>query len=592
MGATKDQSLVINSDGNTLVCALPGSGKTYVLIALTEKLLASDKDYSIHLLTFTDAGRVELTERLHKTLSTRDLSRVIVSTFHSTALSMTKKKLNRRLLMNNELTLFDQSVLNEADHLDLVCRDSIKVHALQRLFDEMGRKQNHEEDYSHTDIALYELYKTMMYNQGKTDFNIICQLAVSWLAQNEIEPVRATHILVDEFQDTDELQYMWLREHALKGKKLVVVGDDDQAIYSFRGGQGYSNMVAFQQEFDADAYVLRDCFRCSKEVLKKAGKLITYNNPNRIDKPMNAVREDVGTVTIVKAGSPDNQLDLIYNAISQSPHTWAVIARNNIMLDAVEGIIQGHNIPYNRKGGKSFFDGVAPYSLIQLSAVITGRYDEQTLQRALSSIALPTVEITRLIQSCRQANCTFGNLKASDIGNNRDAIKLHALAEGWQDIPAGQEERKKIYMEKVVKILQFHLDKRDMKHAEAIGKVIGARNWESLGESIKKLAASLDGRKKRNDGDTEPKLTLITMHSSKGLQFDNVWITCAEDGGIPSKEALTEGKEEEERRLLYVAMTRAIYNLHMSYAVKPSVFLYEIDEERVHDLESNENDTN
>jgi superfamily I DNA/RNA helicase len=219
--------------------------------------------------------------------------------------------------------------------------------------------------------------------------------------------------------------------------------------------------------------------------------------------------------------------------------------------------------------------------------VITGRYDEQTLQRALSSIALPSAEIASLIQSCKQANCTFGNLKASDIGNNRDAIKLHALAEAWQDIPAGQEYSKQNYMEKVVKLLQFHLDKRDMKHAEAIGKVIGARNWESLGESIKKLAASLDGRKKRND-DTEPKLTLITMHSSKGLQFDNVWITCAEDGGIPSKEALAEGKEEEERRLLYVAMTRAIYNLHISYAVSPSMFLYEIDEERVHELESNE----
>lgn len=186
MGSTKDQGLVIERDDNTLVCALPGSGKTYVLVELTKRLLSRDGAYSVHLLTFTDAARVELTERMLHALTPRAMERVTISTFHSTALAMTRGKLNRRLLMANELMLFVKSVLNEADHLDLIDKFRFKVPDVVRLFDEMGRSQDLSKEYSDTEVALYELYKDMLIKQGKTDFNVVCQLSVSWLAQREI----------------------------------------------------------------------------------------------------------------------------------------------------------------------------------------------------------------------------------------------------------------------------------------------------------------------------------------------------------------------------------------------------------------------
>lgn len=587
MGSTKDQGLVIERDDNTLVCALPGSGKTYVLVELTKRLLSRDGAYSVHLLTFTDAARVELTERMLHALTPRAMERVTISTFHSTALAMTRGKLNRRLLMANELMLFVKSVLNEADHLDLIDKFRFKVPDVVRLFDEMGRSQDLSKEYSDTEVALYELYKDMLIKQGKTDFNVVCQLSVSWLAQREIPPVSATHILVDEFQDTDALQYMWLREHALLGKKLVVVGDDDQAIYSFRGGQGYDNMVAFQSEFNADAYVLRDCFRCSKEILNRAGMLIKFNNPDRIDKPMNAVREEQGTVKIIKSGTMDNQLNRILDAVSKEPHTWAVIARNNAILDRVETVIQGHGIEYNRRGGKSFFDGVAPYSLIQIASVISGKHDDHTLHRALAALSVPEAETARIIGLCRTAKTTFGGLKHAEIGHHADLQKFHSLAEGWHDIPAGREDAKRTYMQSIVKLLVIHLDKRDQKHAQVVGDVIAGRHWESLGESIAQLKSSLDSKKRKDQSEeAAPKLSLITMHSSKGLQFDNVWIVGSDTGTIPSKEALAGGKIAEERRLMYVAMTRAISSLTMSYTSEPSEFLYEVNNKRVVELES------
>lgn len=184
MSNTPDQESVINRDDNTLVCALPGSGKTYTLVELTANLLRKDSKYSVLLITFTDAARQELQERLRAKLVRKELDRCEISTFHSIALRMVKDVLGRQLIMGPKLSLFTRRVLEEAKFKGVNTLDLSDFDAMG-LFEKMGRSAEAIVKYSSAEQTLYALYRDMLEHEKLVDFSIICSLCVSWLSQEK-----------------------------------------------------------------------------------------------------------------------------------------------------------------------------------------------------------------------------------------------------------------------------------------------------------------------------------------------------------------------------------------------------------------------
>lgn len=571
MASTPDQASVISRDGHTLVCALPGSGKTYTLVELAVTLIRKNPEYTVLLITFTDAAKIELEERLRAKTEPYEMKRIEVSTFHSTALRMVKSKLGKRLIMGPQHSILVRRVLEHAEQSGINTFGLTEYDALS-LFEKMGRTIGAESGYGIEEQTLYSFYKDTLNREGVVDFSIVCSTAVSWLSQEEIAPLPFTHILADEYQDTDEIQYLWLYEHGIRGTKLYVVGDDDQSIYSFRGGQGYENMVRFQNDFDAEAYILRDCFRCGKEILARAAELISYNT-DRIEKPMNAARDEAGKVEFVWAGDKDNEINKLVDRVSEAPESWAVIARTNLSLDDVEAALKIYGIEYTRLGGRSIFDTTAAYGIVKILQLISGCSDDSSARQALGLLKIDQKALNNVTHAMVKKNIPFSHLPVAIVKNQGLLTSAHHVAEQWVDTT--NKQKKITLLNNALELLGRCYSKGELGIAKVVCNMLLNRENQSINESIKALAIRVDEPRRKKPNAGEPKLTLTTMHSAKGLQFDNVWIFRAEADCIPSPDSVAEGLVQEERRLMYVAMTRAIRQLCISFRSNPSEFIAE-----------------
>ena len=582
----REQQEVVDHDGHCLVVACPGSGKTRVIIEKMTHILSSIPKSRLCAVTFTRDAAIELKKRLADAVDKKLVwGRTRVGTFHSLAI--------RQLRASGQLG----KVASPAEQMAFVyraCMSSEEEVPMEEAVRIIETVKSSRSTVPEEDSPIYKAYANLLRQARVEDLYDVLKKSLTMMQAGQIIPYPVGYMLVDEFQDTDEIQLAWVLEHVKAGTKVTVVGDDDQSVYSFRRALGYAGMERFRVATNAQLIALGTNYRCRAEILDAGHELIRYNT-ERIDKALVAARGPGGSVRSMRfstrVAEAEGVIEQIWSDVIAAPENkrfkctvpagkWAVLARNRRALDGVEKALNERNIRYLRPPSDSIWNRAPFVQFIGLlRSLQTSAVDgiDQTL--AYSGIEQDQIDYLHANMQQDFWRIIDGELPALDDLPD-DAFKtlrdFARQASGWRKaLRAGN------YDLAICGASDWFSDRtRDPDDVELL---------KDLTKSICRLKGGLSQRvialTLSDDDDENPDgVSLMTMHGSKGLEFDNVWIIAAEDGVIPSKKNPV---YDEERRLMYVAMTRAKNNLFISSRVSVPVSPFVIEagyDPRVTDL--------
>jgi len=637
-----------------LIVAIPGAGKTHTSITAASNIIQDNPDNRLLMVTFTNAATKEISNRLARSLNPALLERVEVRTFASIMLEHAAfLRGKRKLLLGAEQSMYVNRVLQSSEvrlklmkalgypanynkHGRLIepFKEEDYIEAVSELsegFARVSRAYPEELSESPVDYA-YRQYKELLEKHQRVDLDLISKQLLDALLAGNIEPLSFTHIIVDEFQDSDYLQYIWLLMHWEAGSHVVVIGDDDQSIYGWRGAQGIENMASFLDQFNASQYSLQACFRCAPEILNFAGTLIDCNQ-QRIPKKMRSMAKPGGKVSVIEFQSHDLKKllsseeacallatqfganwrqegytlkdlnlkkdeqpeahKLVAAELSKEPGGWAVLARGNASLDLMEAALHELDVPTVRLGGKSIWDNESAVGLLNIMYGLCYANDPSILVNGLSWVG-ESEESLRDIHKQLKRTKSFELLNSMDSDWQPITKSLHAFALEFNNAPSESVGRLKDGF--------LRCFSQNLKNKAKVDAIEAKLNWmwrlvESysggMRERMARLYRASQKSNKKQQTQLEDGVVLSTMSSSKGLEWGKVWVIDVEERRSPSRitnkqyekymEGALEddveefqGKLEEERRLLYVAMTRAERELVVSFrAGRCSPFIYQ-----------------
>lgn len=560
------QERAVTAPGHCTILACPGSGKTRVLTERAIRLLSSHARGRLCAVTFTKDAATELKDRILPRCSPSAGKRIAVGTFHSIALSQLKRSGIVRKMPR---------LLTEGERLALL-RRCLACHSNKIQLDEavasIDKAKSSTATLSFSSLAIESVfndYQRTLEAENAMDFSDIMLRAVSLMESGDLAPLPIKWLLVDEAQDMDQVQLEWIKFHGLSGIEVTVVGDDDQSLYAFRHALGHQGLQDLTTTLCSTETTLSLNYRCSPNILLHAGKLIQHNKV-RAFKRIEPSRTTPGKVEVIRAADREDEAELVIDRIRHhvEDSKWAVLARTNAILDEFEVELSGSGIPYRRTGGKCVWDqklgstllgllksviddaptGVAnalAFAGASVSMLSMGHYKSSAggiefIDDRLQNEKL-TIEDRRLLSALRSGMKTWTHLQ----GKGRTDLVIHGVS-SWMK-PCCKDELMAQQLDRLVSTLV---------------KVPG-----SLAQRILLLSTPPSTKSACH-------IQLMTLHGSKGLEFDHVWIYGAEEGNLPH----TDSPEEEERRLMYVGMTRARNGLFISSALKegsPSRFIRE-----------------
>ncbi len=589
MGLTITQSEIVNAPlGAMLVTAGAGSGKTRVLTSRLLHLLRSGiPEKSIIALTFTNKAGNEMRERVEKLLG-RPFN-TFIGTFHSFCVRLLRKhsgKPNFSIYAtadtNKVLKEIIKELFKEVDsdlYKSAVCGLSKWKHdgiveftshhdALVKIFNTYREQLRKNNAYDFDDLLL----ETLDLLKNKPD---ICEKL-----QNYFQ-----YILVDEFQDTNEIQYEIVSLLAQKHRNIMVVGDEDQCIYSWRGAS-VENINRFRLDFpEARIYRLEENFRSSGNIVKLASDLVAKNS-NRIDKKLFSNIND-GLINYEDYYDDKQEAQGIISHILERRRnggTWsdcAILMRINALSRRFEETLRMYNIPYVVWGGFKFYERAEVKIVLDYLRLLVNSSDEVAL---FNVINFPKRGIGEACYAKIKAFAREHNLTAYQVVEQIELYDIGITAKTKNAIK---------YFANIIQQLQSLLKQGLITLADDLVDVTGLQAFyenekddsESRLENIYQLCGSIREYASSNptadlssylqsvtlaggeDPDATDHVVISTIHSAKGLEFKNVYIVGMEDGLFPSyKSQYNDAVLEEERRLLYVAITRAMRNLNISYA--------------------------
>ncbi|MBS0857167.1 MULTISPECIES: DNA helicase II [Tatumella] len=621
---------------NLLVLAGAGSGKTRVLVHRIAWLLTVENcsPYSIMAVTFTNKAAAEMRHRIEQVPGTSQ-GGMWIGTFHGLA---------HRLLRAHPLDAGlpqDFQILDSEDQLRLLKRlikamnlDDKQWPARQAMWYINGKKDEglrpkHIDSYGNpveqTWLKVYQAYQEACDRAGLVDFaELLLRAHELWLNKPHIlnhYRERFTNLLVDEFQDTNNIQYAWIRMLAGDSGKVMIVGDDDQSIYGWRGAQ-VENIQRFLTDFNGARTIrLEQNYRSTSNILKAANTLIA-NNQGRLGKQLWTEDGEGEPISLYCAF---NELDEARFVVGRIKH-WheqggaladcAILYRSNAQSRVLEEALLQSSLPYRIYGGMRFFERQEIKDALAYLRLISNRNDDAAFERVVNTptrgIGDRTLEVVR--QAARDRQLTLWQsareLLSEKALAGRAASALLRFIELVDSLSRETSELSlHVQTDRVVKdsglwmMYEQEKGEKGQTRIENLEELVTATrqfSYQDEDQDLMPLQAFLShAALEAGEGQADKwqdAVQLMTMHAAKGLEFSQVFIVGMEEGMFPSQMSLEEGgRLEEERRLAYVGVTRAMQKLTLTYAEsrrlygkevyhRPSRFIGEIPEDCVEEV--------
>ncbi len=617
------RAAAVHAEGPLLVLAGAGSGKTRVIVEKIAHLIGIGR-YSarrIAAITFTNKSAKEMRERVAKRLRAEDAAEVTICTFHALGLKFLQIE-HEHVGLKRNFSIFDADDAG-AQIKDLLGGSSAKPDDIEDMKNLISRaknaglspeqamaaaRSNREKDAA----MVYELYQTRLTSFNAVDFDDLIRLPVQVLEEHPDIALawreRIGYLLVDECQDTNDAQYRLLKQLAGPAGNFTCVGDDDQSIYAWRGANP-ENLQQMGVDYPKLQIIkLEQNYRCSNRVLRAANALIAHN-PHEHLKTLWSDQADGERIRVWECRNSEHEAEKVAAEIhflaTSRKIPWSdfcILFRGNFQSRPLEKAMQLVGVPYHLNGGTVFLERQEVKDTLAWLRLIVNPDDDTAFMRA--------------VQSPKRDVGASTLAKLAELASEKD-IPMAQAAESMGAL-AQLTPRAANSLSKFTDILRaLRLDMRQMSSGDLVRRVAKdsgllaelrhaakdtagyerrANNLEELaswfesgprGASAADMAAQLAliSRNDKDDGGNQ--VRMMTLHASKGLEFPYVFIVGCEDGVLPHQVSLDEGNLQEERRLLYVGITRAKIQLWMSFSrltrkfgehirLKPSRFFDEI----------------
>ncbi|MFC0014511.1 MULTISPECIES: DNA helicase PcrA [Allobacillus] len=612
-GMNKEQAKAVkHTDGPLLVMAGAGSGKTRVLTHRIAYLL-SEKDVApmnILAITFTNKAAKEMKERVTKLVG-EQAREIIMSTFHSLCVRILRRD-GDKLGIDRNFAIYDasdsQTAVKEAFRINNVDPKVFNPKAVKYAISDAKNKlitpkvmKQQANDYGEEKIAeLYETYETILKKNQALDFDSLI-METHFLFKKHPEVLhyyqnRFQYIHVDEYQDTNKAQYELVKQLAARFQNLCVVGDSDQSIYKWRGADIY-NILSFEEDYpNAKVILLEQNYRSTKKILQAANTVIE-NNQSRKPKDLWTENDDGTEIKLFKALDERDEARYVIDQVQELNRTkgtrykeMAILYRTNAQSRAVEDVLVKSDIPYQIVGGTKFYDRKEIKDLLAYLRLITNPHDDISFQRVVNvpkrGIGKTSVDKLQMHAEINDLSL-FDAVKESDFtGMSKKASNqlnlFREMIEDWQQ----QQEFLNVtdVVEQVLSRSGYEAELMKDRSIESQSRLENLEEFKTVTKQFEEtsedqtlisfltdlaLISDLDN----TDEETKDKLTLMTLHAAKGLEFPVVFLVGMEENIFPHTRSLFDMEEmEEERRLAYVGITRAERDLFITHATSRTIF--------------------
>lgn len=608
---------VIYNDGPSLIVAGAGAGKTRVLTYKIAHLLENGMSpYGILALTFTNKAAREMKERIAQIVGQKVANRLWMGTFHSIFYKILRAE-SDKIGFTNDFTIYDSSdskslvkSIIKSLQLDdkvykagnILARISLLKNNLVLPYDYANDSEATKRDYFSKIPAfkdIYSIYCERCKQANSMDFDdLLLFTKILFYTQPDVLKKyqdRFLFVLIDEYQDTNYVQHLIVNKLAENHKRIAVVGDDAQSIYSFRGAN-IDNILTFQHNYpECQLFKLEQNYRSTQTIVDAANSLISKNR-NQICKQIfskNKVGEKLG---VIEAYSDFDEAFLVTNQIENLRRKgyqfsdFAVLYRTNSQSRVLEEALRKRNFPYQIYGGLSFYQRKEIKDVLTYFRLAINHYDDESLKRIINYPArgIGKTTLDKVFEMSAMQGCPAFEVVKNPISfnlkvNNGTASKLLAFAEMIEQFSDIIEQKDAFEAAEIIlkqsgiladiatdKTIDGQSKKENIEElmnaiSEFCDKQMNEGSAElSLSSFLSEVSLLTDMDKESNEDDD--KITLMTVHASKGLEFKNVFVVGLEEQLFPSQMCQSVAELEEERRLLYVAITRAEENCFLSYA--------------------------
>ena len=594
----KQQEIAVKHiDGPMLVLAGAGSGKTKVLTSRIAYLIENGvSPDNILAITFTNKAAKEMKDRVIKLIG-MDAKSIQISTFHSLGLKLIKENYARLGYKSNFVILDSDDTLTVVKKLMKEMNLNPKFYNARDIRNKISSAKNEllspieytKMEFDRNITSLYERYVSKLKINNSVDFDDLLILPIKLFKEYpeilKYYQDKYKYVLIDEYQDTNEAQYIFSKMLCNNHKNIFVVGDNDQAIYAFRGAN-YKNILNFEKDYpNCKVILLEENYRSTQNILDAANSVIKHNKMRK-DKNL-WCNNDIGSkVKYIKADSDKEECEYVSNKIKElhdnnvSYEDIAILYRTNAQSRLIEEEMLKNGIPYRIVGSFYFYNRKEIKDLLCYLRLINNPDDDVSLLRVINT---PKRGI---------GDKTIENI--SNIANEKKISLFDAISTGkelWFKnlILEMQKECENLTLTDMVELVLKRSGLRDeLANDKSLESEIRLENLEefksitkgyeeeygviSLMDFLNEVSLVSDISEHQ---DSSNKVSLMTIHAVKGLEFDNVFIVGMEEGIFPHYNSINEGTMaaiEEERRLCYVAITRAKKNLWMLNARKRMLF--------------------
>ena len=632
----QEKSVGLSENTNALILAGAGSGKTRVL---TQRIAYLVIEKQVHIdailaVTFTNKAAGEMRDRLSGLLR-RPIGRMWVGTFHSLAHRLVRQHYDKAGL-SSQFQILDQQDqfriikrLMKENHIDEAKYPVRKIQwFINGQKDEGLRPKDIDPGYNFftkQSLSVFELYENHCKANDLVDFAELLLRSYEVLNNNpellDHYQKRFEHILVDEFQDTNTIQYKWIQLLFSGQNRIFCVGDDDQSIYGWRGAK-IENIQKLEQDFKPIEVIrLEQNYRSTGNILNASNALIA-NNQNRMGKSLWTEAGDGELIDLYEARDERDEANYVVGSIERlihsgvAPNECAILYRSNAQSRAFEESLIKHNINYIIYGGLRFFERAEIKDALCYLRLIENRNDNVAYERIVNFPARGIGNATLdKVRDCARENQTSLFQACEVVAPTLPTRAQNALMGFINLIESMDADIKNLDLSEKVAYLIKHsglvshyendkTDKAGSKKDNLEELIAAAKQYvhedESIGEVLGFITlASLDSNKEGSQ-QANQNVQLMTIHSAKGLEFEHVFLVGMEQDLFPSRQSRDEPHlMDEERRLCYVGMTRARKKLTLCHAIKrflhgqsiyayPSVFLDEIPKKYIHHIKQSD----